>query len=127
MTEDETRLGAILVRSMGLSLHDLQEALDRQKRAPGRRLGDILLEMKVIGAGQLEAALESQTQSRRVSLLGAILVRSAGLSLRVLQDALDRQKAEPNLKLGEILLSMRVIDAAQLVAALEEQKKLRRS
>lgn len=126
MTEDETRLGAILVRTMGLPLRVLQEALDRQKRAPTRKLGDILLEMQAIDDDHLRVALEIQKHSRHVSLLGAILVRSAGLPLRTLQDALDRQKKEPGLRLGEILLAMRVIDAAQLASALQKQEELRR-
>jgi hypothetical protein len=81
--------------------------------------------MKAVSAGDLRTALEMQTHSRQTSLLGAILVRSAGLPLSVLQKALDEQKRDPGLRLGEILLAMRAIDAAQLAEALERQKAMR--
>ena len=121
--EAQERLGAILVRSVGLPLRTLQEALDRQRLDPDRLVGEILLEMGAIDAAQLEDALAAQ--ALEVSMLGAILVRSAGLALRDLQAALDRQKEEPGTRLGEILLDMQAIDTAQLASALARQKQLR--
>jgi len=124
--ETDCRLGAILVRTAGLSLRELQQALDQQKREPARRLGDILIELAAIDAEQLADALEQQTHKRQISLLGAILVRSAGLPLKLLQQALDRQKDQPGQRLGEILIDMSAIDDAQLTAALARQQEMRK-
>jgi hypothetical protein len=121
----DARLGAILVRRAGLPLRTLQAALDQQKANPGRQLGEILLQVNAIDAVQLAEALERQRQSRKVSLLGGILVRTANLPLRSLQEALDRQKRNPSLRLGEILIKMGAIEAGQLAVALERQKELR--
>ena len=57
-------LGAILVRTAGLSLETLQAALDHQKDS-GEQLGAILRDMKAISGGQLLRALEVQSQLRR--------------------------------------------------------------
>ncbi len=56
-------LGAILVRTAGLPLDTLNQALARQEES-GAKLGAILREMKAITAGQLLRALEIQSQLR---------------------------------------------------------------
>ena len=61
---EDLRLGAILVRSAGLPLKTLQEALDRQKKS-GEKLGAILCEMSAITADQLQHALELQAKLTR--------------------------------------------------------------
>lgn len=63
--------------------------------------------------------------SPKASLLGAILVRSARLPLKVLDDALQRQKQNGE-RLGAILLEMEAITEAQLQEALEQQAAMRR-
>lgn len=58
------------------------------------------------------------------TLLGAILVRRAGLPLARLQEALDRQRAEGGL-LGEILIEMGLVSSAQVAEALALQRHLK--
>ena len=57
-------LGAILVRTAGLPLDTLDQALASQAQS-GAKLGAILREMNAITAGQLLRALEVQSQLRR--------------------------------------------------------------
>jgi hypothetical protein len=58
------------------------------------------------------------------TLLGAILVRRAGLSLKTLQQALDRQQAEGK-RLGEILVAMGAVSERDVADALALQRELK--
>lgn len=59
------------------------------------------------------------------SLIGAILVRHHGVSLRALQDAIDQQKRTSE-QLGQLLLRGGHITRQQLLEALVEQARMRR-
>lgn len=58
------------------------------------------------------------------TLLGAILVRRAGLSLQTLQEALDRQHSDGG-RLGEILIAMGAVSERDVADALALQRKLK--
>jgi hypothetical protein len=58
------------------------------------------------------------------TLLGAILVRRAGLSLQVLQQALDQQRTDGGL-LGEILIAMGAVSSRDVADALALQRELK--
>ena len=60
MAATDTRLGELLVRSALCSVENVQLALLRQKDAPGRRLGEILLEMKALQPDVLARAVADQ-------------------------------------------------------------------
>jgi hypothetical protein len=65
------------------------------------------------------------SDAAKSSLLGAILVRTANLSLQALQAALDRQRAgQESVKLGQILLEMELITEEELERALALQRRL---
>lgn len=58
------------------------------------------------------------------TLLGAILVRRAGLSLQTLQEALDRQQREGG-RLGEVLVAMGAVSERDVADALALQRELK--
>ena len=62
-TEDSSLLGGILVRDAGLSLRDLQGALDHQRDAGGL-LGEILVERGLVTESDVREALERQAALR---------------------------------------------------------------
>src|SRR5262245_58194695 len=59
-TQVGAKLGEILVRSGRCTVENVQLALLRQKDAPGRRLGEILVEMKALEPEILARTLAEQ-------------------------------------------------------------------
>lgn len=57
-------LGQIVVREFGVSLRTLQDALDRQKKSPDKKLGDILVSLGALSSEQRDSALEIQSARR---------------------------------------------------------------
>ena len=66
-------LGAILVRTAGLSLETLQVALDQQKSS-GDQLGAILRDMKAISGGRYDLTLQITTCSTSVFRMASTTV-----------------------------------------------------
>ncbi|HVH27453.1 MAG TPA: ATPase, T2SS/T4P/T4SS family [Vicinamibacterales bacterium] len=86
------------------------------------RLGELLIERRLITTAQLEQALRVQQESAKYLPLGQILIDSGLITRRQLHLLLAWAQKQP--KLGEVLIKSRAIDAAQLSRALAEQKKL---
>ncbi len=83
-----------------------------------KRLGDILLEFKVISQEQLETALKRQEQEKG-KYLGEILVEM-GVSQDTINKTLDRFNKRKSL--GEVFVDLKFITSDQLEAALKTQK-----
>ncbi|MEE8343396.1 MAG: ATPase, T2SS/T4P/T4SS family [Gammaproteobacteria bacterium] len=96
-----------------------------EKRRIGQRIGEILVEQKVVSEKQIDEALTVQEERRNLPI-GAYLREKAIVSIAELERALDRQKVVPHMKLGEILIGEGFINEEQLNAALEEQKNDRK-
>jgi type IV pilus assembly protein PilB len=86
------------------------------------RLGELLIERRLITVAQLEQALRVQEEASRYLPLGQILIDSGLITRRQLHLLLAWAQKQP--KLGEVLIKSRAIDAMQLSRALDEQKKL---
>lgn len=56
----DTRLGKVLVQSHFISSHQLEEALLRQKRDPGRHLGQVLIDMGWLTQEQVTLAMATK-------------------------------------------------------------------
>ena len=81
------------------------------------RLGELLVEQKLITMGQLDEALSRQREAPRWAPLGHVLVTQGLLSRKQLDLVLDRYKKRS--RLGEILLGARCLTAEQLQLALD--------
>jgi hypothetical protein len=82
-----------------------------------RRLGDILIQHKLIDKSQLDQALDIQRQRRRPRFLGEILVELRAVSPEHLQREVRRFG-----RIGEVLLRREKISHQQLELALNIQK-----
>ena len=81
------------------------------------RLGELLVEQKLITPGQLEESLRRQREAPRWTPLGHVLVSQGLLTRKQLDLVLDRYKKRS--RLGEILLAARCLTPEQLQLALD--------
>lgn len=91
----------------------------------GKRLGELLVEEKLLTETQMRSGLARQKQLREQKL-GDLLAESRIISEIQLHGALERQRAMPMVKLGEALVASKLITADQLAEGLEHQKKNRK-
>jgi type IV pilus assembly protein PilB len=87
------------------------------------RLGELLIERKVISESQLQDALRLQKEASSYIPLGQVLIDTGLITRRQLHMFLDGTKKRS--KLGEVLLRSGAIDSGQLERALDEQRSLR--
>src|SRR5438874_7820143 len=99
--------------------------MEKQSRTSTEtRLGDLLIQQRLVTAAQLMRALERQRlQGGRVTL-GQILVSQEILTQRQLDAVLD--SSGKRLRLGDVLLRHGTISREQLEHALAKQRKTRR-
>src|SRR5437762_4557540 len=86
------------------------------------RLGELLIERRLITSTQLQEALTIQQEASSYVPLGQILIDGGLITRRQLHLLLDWTNKRP--KLGEVLVKSGAIDAEQLQRALEQQKGL---
>jgi len=91
----------------------------------GKRIGEILVEEKIVTDRQLISGLERQ-KALREQKLGDLLTEGRAISEEQLRDALERQRGMPLVRLGEALVSTSVISSEQLDDALKLQKQNRK-
>jgi type IV pilus assembly protein PilB len=89
---------------------------------PETRLGELLIQRRLITASDLEEALEAQRTAPAYAPLGQLLIDRGLVTRRQLHLLLDWAKKRP--KLGEMLLKAGAITEAQVERALEEQPQL---
>lgn len=124
-----TRLGQLLIAARLLGRETLDVALERQ-RLRNRRLGDLLIEMGVLDAPDLNAVLALQDDLRGARAgelagliggrLGMILLCSATITRAELDCAIEEHERS-GLLLGEVLVAQGAIGRAQLEHALDFQ------
>lgn len=123
-------LGEILTNGKFISPDELQYALDRQKRT-NELLGEILVDMGVLDAKDLEIILSIQDISspkdavglaagiRR--LLGELLLRSRRITLGQLEFAL-REQERTGERLGEVFVRLGLLSKSELNTLLTFQR-----
>jgi hypothetical protein len=124
-------LGQVLLDGEFISHHDLERALERQKRT-NEMLGEVLVGMGVLDSADLKAALSVQWELASVKdairagagvrlLLGELLLTAKRISPEQLESALEEQKWTGE-KLGAVLMRRKSITANELQAALAFQE-----
>ena len=89
---------------------------------PETRLGELLVQRRLISASDLQDALNAQSAAASYVPLGQLLIDRGLVTRRQLHLLLDWAKMRP--KLGEMLIKARAITESQLARALEEQPQL---
>ncbi|MDY8044694.1 glycosyltransferase family 2 protein [Paenibacillus polymyxa] len=117
----KARLGDQLVENGMITRDQLTDAIRNQKRYGGR-LGDILVEMGFITAEQLQEQVGGDESKER---LGDMLVRSGYILPEQLERALEFQAKSGGL-LGDILLSLQMLEPADLYRAIATQNRIGR-
>jgi hypothetical protein len=124
-------LGQILVDGEFVTRHDLERALERQKKT-NEHLGEILVGMGVIDQGDLRVVLSIQgglaslKESVRLAagvrgLLGELLVRGRRITPEQLHHAMKEQQRTGE-RLGEVLMRLGLITGSELDAVLTFQR-----
>ena len=122
------RLGDLLHAARRLDRAQVHDALEEQKRS-GRKLGDILVERKLISAAECEVLLafqQHQTAQANAATrlyLGNVLVASGQLSAEQLADGLHRQSLHGG-QLGEVLVAAGHLSEHHVRQGLQLQGKL---
>jgi len=91
----------------------------------GDRLGQMLVDEKILSAAVVEAGLERQHELR-TQKLGDYLTQQEIVTPEEMQAALQLQKTRPQLRLGEALLQEKLITEVQLQEALDKQAQNRK-
>jgi adsorption protein B len=107
--------------SLSFSIKRGYERLDKQECIAKPRLGQLLLDKKMVTEEQLSKALKQQR--RTYSRLGDILLDESVISCTVLNKVFEEYAAVPGERLGEFLVKRGDITEEQLNHAMELQKK----
>jgi hypothetical protein len=97
------RLGEILIQEKILTNAIIEQAIKKQMDLRRQHLGEILLENHVINNDQLKKGLEIQ-RLHGEKKLGEILLEQGFINLEQLEEGLERQVCQRNKKLGEVLV-----------------------
>lgn len=97
-----------------------------RKRYQRRQLGQILLDRKLIAWEVLEQALAEHDELKKVKF-GKIIAQHAGILYSAVEAEIQRAYVENRhgMKVGEILLNAGLVSEAQIIAALQQQERLR--
>lgn len=114
------RIGEILVDGKLLTSEQVNHGLARQRELREQKLGDMLTERRIIAADQLVAALQRQKAMPMVRL-GEALVEMKVITPEQLGQALEMQKANRKKQIGEILVTMGFLEKADLLRALPQK------
>jgi cellulose synthase/poly-beta-1,6-N-acetylglucosamine synthase-like glycosyltransferase len=117
----QLRLGDRLVAEGLLTAEQLQLVMDRQKKLGGR-LGEIVVEMGYVERDKLDNVTKQRTHKGR---LGEMLVDTGAISQDQLNQALEFQRKSGGM-LGDILMSLRIIEPERLYRLIATQNNLGR-
>jgi len=121
-------LGELLLRAKRLTPESVESALEEQHQT-GEKLGSIFVRMGVLHESELEAVLAFQRQQRAKRTdpsplrLGEVLVRMRVITREKINEALRSQKGSQK-KIGEVLVEAGHIKPDQLSRGLRLQQKL---
>lgn len=110
-------IGEKLLEDKVVSEGDIDNALERQSQLRVQRIGDYLSENQIISAEQLRQAIQYQ-EKQPILKLGEALQQLQLLTKEQLDEALEKQKENRQLPLGQILIQMGVIDERTLKGAM---------
>jgi adsorption protein B len=113
-------LGQLLLQQGLVTEDQLREALRKQRRSY-RRLGEVLVEEKILRPEVLEQAVERhQVEGLGRGRLGDFLVQQGYLGLEALERALELQQKRFQ-RLGDVVVEMGLITRRQLADVLRER------
>ncbi|WP_282939559.1 glycosyltransferase family 2 protein [Paenibacillus sp. RC67] len=115
------RLGDLLVEERLITEQQLAAAVEEQRKLGGR-LGDIVAEMGFAQKEQIAAIMNRQSHKGR---LGDMLVETGAITQEQLNQALDFQRKSGGM-LGDILMSLRYIEPERLYRHIATQNNLGR-
>jgi hypothetical protein len=109
-------LGEILLEKYMITGEQLKLALERQKKEYGKYLGEILLEMGIL-QDEIHKALDSHNKRKKIGevLLDAKIITSGQLEEALKKQKEDKEKQKP---LGKILLELGYINHEEYLQAL---------
>ncbi len=111
------KIGEILIDEKLVSKEEVDLALSQQSQLRTQRIGDYLSEHQIISSEQLDEAIKYQ-EGQPILKLGEALQQLGLLTDAQLNEALLKQKENRNVQLGQILIKMKVIDEATLKGVL---------
>jgi type IV pilus assembly protein PilB len=123
MVTAKTKIGDQLVREGIIDAHQLERAVEEQKRT-GKLMGKILVEQGLVKEDLLHAFLKKQMRSRDYRRLGDILVEE-GKVTRAQLDATLEMSQRSGQKLGSVLVKKGFIEERELVDILAAKLDVR--
>jgi len=116
---DKRPLGELLVESGVLQPRDVSRALEQQADEKAVLLGQVLVEKKLVEPEAVEEASRKQGTLKASRMrLGEILVEEGLLSEADVLRALDEQKRHNNKRLGEVLVDLNLVTEQQISTVL---------
>lgn len=118
------KLGELLVKEGYIPTDAVQKVLEIQKELAFistreyKPFGQICVGLKLLSTDELQSFLKKH---RKSILLGELLIKMRAIKSPHLEKALEIQEKEPERRLGEILLSLNVLNENQLVDAISLQ------
>lgn len=109
-------IGELLVKDGAVTKEEIETGVKRQEELRAKRIGEYLTQKHVVTPAQLVDAIKHQTASNLK--LGDVLVREKIITPEDLNAALAMQKVDRKKALGEILVSMGVVDEETIRHAL---------
>lgn len=103
------KIGQMLVDEKIVTHQEITSGLEKQEQLRHQKLGEYLTSEQIVTSEQLVKALDRQHGT--VIRLGDILLQEKLITPEVLQQALDKQRTDKKLALGEILINMGVVNA----------------
>ncbi|MFA6972198.1 MAG: ATPase, T2SS/T4P/T4SS family [Gallionella sp.] len=104
------KIGQMLIEERIATHQEINSGLEKQELMRNQRLGEYLTNEQVVTSDQLVAALGRQSKSGAVLRLGDMLIHEKLITPEVLQQALDKQRTDKKVALGEILINMGVVN-----------------
>lgn len=117
LQSSKPRLGDLLVQAGIINEKQLKEALGRQ--TPGKRVGDVLLELGYVSRQNLISVMEENSAQAKKLRLGDLLIQAGLINEEQLKEALGKQRSLGK-RLGEVLVDGGYITQHDLVKVLEK-------
>jgi len=121
-------LGELLIKAKRITREQLDHSL-REQRNTGEKLGEVLVRLRLLQAGELDAVLAFQRHqcgdapASAKLRLGELLVVTGQVTRDQLEDVLNRQKFSKK-KIGDLLIEAGYVKPHQVAQGLKLQQKL---
>lgn len=101
-------IGQMLTKERLVTAQELKSGLDEQEQLRNKRIGEYLVDGKIVSPEQLMSAIGQQTKTNYK--LGDVLVNEKLITQDQLEAALIKQKQDKKKALGEIIVGMGLVD-----------------